>query len=956
MQSSTSPSISSDSLNTRQPLQQLSPNHTPQNYTPTTRDHSRQQSNTVTTNLRETSSSSLQANLVTLAKPTTPPTVSTARNLPISPSSSQLQSATSPASTVSIGSTLSATAPQFQTRLADAPIDIHTLNFSPGSDHLSPQVPDSPIRSRSLTGTTAASPADMLDITMSSALNNEGKTPTQDSFGLKQSLAYGTQVTSSSSTILSEEASGSVGEGSTTFDDPSMHTPNVYINGLPPNFPEESLYAMTSPFGEVISVRTFTRHVSDKPSGYGFVLFGSVEAAERCIESLRKYRNLHPSFSKRLHKIPGTAYATVDPNATSPHMPATDSELTQSDSFKARMERLKDNSSTNLYIEGLPLSINEQTLAALVHPYRIMSNRFFQTRLSTPPRIIAFVRLESRKAAEDVIERLHGRMVRGWNDPGARISVRFADTAEQRELRRAERVPHDEEQSPSRLTIAHASLLNMKGTQLQGQPSITPSIPSPNFGLSPAFNSNLALPSDSLYDQLGYVQPSPPMAFQHLDRGYVQARQGQNFRTAVSPPLHTTGLPSFEGLNVHASEFNALSPSLRIPQHMIDLHNSQPLDLDAQLALLNIGVGASGPARAQDGFTQQEKLLLEAYVQRQQEASRTANLAAARGSLHARGQSGLGGSRATTGSNGRRLGEYLPSMSEEDFHSGSTQLSQRQLLSDSHLSSYDAISSIVLPRTSQTSSQAPVRMSLDDINARLSFTRQRNQTHSSAEAARAQVDNQSLHARSTTLPSHYSSKAVSQGFSSIRSNDNISKAITISNVSNIPNVSNFGNKNKSAFGTSNNHFNRIGNSNSTMHKHSRDNNIQNSSNIPVEKTPNSLKTSHARIDTNSSALLAHPQAGPNAFGTPRNDQDETGSPLDSPALTHSTHTPASLSPSTPFSAFSESFENAPSVTLSASQAEVGLGMGIVSSVAETVKEGRSTKTTEATAVTTTEAA
>ena len=85
-------------------------------------------------------------------------------------------------------------------------------------------------------------------------------------------------------------------------------------------------------------------------------------------------------------------------------------------------------------------------------PYKIMSSRLFQTRLSHPPRIIAFVRyvgrfsrfnrdideisrLETRSAAEEIIERLHGRMVRGWNDPGSRISVRFADTAEQRELR-----------------------------------------------------------------------------------------------------------------------------------------------------------------------------------------------------------------------------------------------------------------------------------------------------------------------------------------------------------------------------------------------------------------------------------------------------------------------------------------------------------------------------------------
>ena len=62
------------------------------------------------------------------------------------------------------------------------------------------------------------------------------------------------------------------------------------------------------------------------------------------------------------------------------------------ESFRARMEKLKDQRSTNLYMEGLPLSINEGALAALVVPYRIMSSRTFQTRLSDPPRMIAFVR------------------------------------------------------------------------------------------------------------------------------------------------------------------------------------------------------------------------------------------------------------------------------------------------------------------------------------------------------------------------------------------------------------------------------------------------------------------------------------------------------------------------------------------------------------------------------------
>lgn len=46
-------------------------------------------------------------------------------------------------------------------------------------------------------------------------------------------------------------------------------------------------------------------------------------------------------------------------------------------------------------------------------------------------------RLDTRAAAEEVVERLHGRVIR-LDDSGTRISVRFADTTEQRELRVSE--------------------------------------------------------------------------------------------------------------------------------------------------------------------------------------------------------------------------------------------------------------------------------------------------------------------------------------------------------------------------------------------------------------------------------------------------------------------------------------------------------------------------------------
>jgi len=192
-----------------------------------------------------------------------------------------------------------------------------------------------------------------------------------------------------------------------------------------------------------------------RPSGYGFVLFQSLDSAQRCIETLRKYRNLHPSLSKVVvpsvdpstllthhrskftrfpehlmpkYKRPRSIHPQRKVRSLYPHLLSICAHF-QSDSFKTKMEQLQDESSTNLYIEGyvwifsllchmltiprsLPLTIDEpvsspspagvvrtnamlgQTLAALMAPHKIMSSRLFQTRLSHPPRTIAFVRYE----------------------------------------------------------------------------------------------------------------------------------------------------------------------------------------------------------------------------------------------------------------------------------------------------------------------------------------------------------------------------------------------------------------------------------------------------------------------------------------------------------------------------------------------------------------------------------
>ncbi|KZT63830.1 hypothetical protein DAEQUDRAFT_85503 [Daedalea quercina L-15889] len=485
----------------------------------------------------------------------------------------------------------------------------------------------------------------------------------------------------------------SIGALADTSSGTDFRTPNVYINGLPPNFPEEELFKMTREFGMVVSVRTFTRHVCDKPSGYGFVLYETVDAAERCIEALRKYRNLHPSFSKQVHKIPGTIYSspTFQAVAGAHGVPA--------DSFKARMEQLKDTASTNLYMEGLPPSIDEMTLSALVKPYKICSSRFFPTKLSNPPRMIAFVRLESRAAAEEIIERLHGRVIRGLDDSGARISVRFADTAEQRELRRTERTGRDGEQSPGRISMAQAALLNLKGGQVH-PPQLSPLI-SPDLGV---------LQSGANISPL-LAHARTPLSPSSLPLPQQQALLQQR--------MQELSLAGYDDFSANASPCLRQDPRItpRLAQIQDELFSLQQAQAQLQLKSgLGVGAGMGSAARADNGFTAMERMLLQAHAQHQQDQQ----LLEARAQVQT--QQGLTG----RGPSKRRLLDVLqPYTIEDDFHASA------------------AVGADGAGRSTSGDSASIGQ-------------RQRNQTHmSNARTGDAPGLGQASHLRSTTMPSQY---------------------------------------------------------------------------------------------------------------------------------------------------------------------------------------------------------
>ncbi|KAF7323861.1 RRM domain-containing protein [Mycena kentingensis (nom. inval.)] len=252
--------------------------------------------------------------------------------------------------------------------------------------------------------------------------------------------------------------------------------PNVYINSLPPNFTEEQLLAIVANFGEVISVRTFTRG-GPVPSGYGFVLFKTMAAAEKCIVALKR-SNLHPRLS-RVQRPPRILCPLTNSNSGS--LPSSGSISSTSSaqeqgaaadgqpvlSFRERMARLDDKKSCNVYIENLPLSADKQTLLTLVHPYVIMSSRFMKSKIPGSATLIAFMRMDSRSSAEAVIAHLNGKLVSGWDGAESRVTLRIADTLDQRDLRRAEAASRDGhgDESSDRLSVAGATLLSYRGQE-----------------------------------------------------------------------------------------------------------------------------------------------------------------------------------------------------------------------------------------------------------------------------------------------------------------------------------------------------------------------------------------------------------------------------------------------------------------------------------------------------------
>lgn len=287
-------------------------------------------------------------------------------------------------------------------------------------------------------------------------------------------------------------------------------------------------------------------------------------------------------------------------------------------------------------------------------------------------------------------------MVKGWNDPGCRISVRFADSSEQRELRvsssffedtdqgddprqRAERLWKSGDQSPSRLTIAQAALLNLRGQELQTNSRrgsvfsyqdqvppvgrLTHSISHAQDTLphlSSSQHASATLPTELCYD--GRTSPISPVGNVPVGaRMDVLLRSISNFHCGERAPSHTTGLTKLN------ADYRAVSQTLRTL-------NSET----------SSNICPSAPSRsrmqtqAQNGFTPAEELILQVHarhlsLQNQMFEQDTRTVPEAHSLLEY--QPSMGSDRPPRMSSQIRplrmvktTQEFLPTISEDDTH------------------------------------------------------------------------------------------------------------------------------------------------------------------------------------------------------------------------------------------------------------------------------------------------
>ncbi|KAJ1869249.1 Aspartate aminotransferase, cytoplasmic [Coemansia sp. RSA 990] len=175
---------------------------------------------------------------------------------------------------------------------------------------------------------------------------------------------------------------------------------NVYIRNLDETCTDEKLKEMAEPWGEIESSKSIIDNNTGKCKGYGFVKYRTEEQAARAIEAFNAQ-----GYTSTLAR----------------------------DSFKAKLKRLQDRTSTNVYISNLPADIDEDRLIELLQPHKVVSARILRDSRTGAHKGAGFARMGSRESALQVIDMLKGLKLP--NAPGPLIP-RIADSESQKMLKK----------------------------------------------------------------------------------------------------------------------------------------------------------------------------------------------------------------------------------------------------------------------------------------------------------------------------------------------------------------------------------------------------------------------------------------------------------------------------------------------------------------------------------------
>ncbi|CBQ73395.1 related to ELAV-like protein 2 [Sporisorium reilianum SRZ2] len=273
---------------------------------------------------------------------------------------------------------------------------------------------------------------------------------------------------------------------------------NVYVNGLPKEMNDHMLYLLGSVCGVVISHKAMMDRQSGQCKGFGFLMYASSEMAKTAIEWLNSH-GFAASFAQ--------------------------------ESLSARLRRMADTSSTNVYLSNLPIKMTTQQLEQLFSPYPIASLKILYD-VHGESRGVGFVRLFDRAAAKLCIERLHGRVLPGTTLP---LQVRFADSEAQKQLKHSVSQKHTLES----LGLLHLEAPAGGGLHRAPEPARTTgeldaAVAEARHGMGTFFPARVSAPFIP-------VMPAMPLADARAGPGTEQSKTGLGIQMPVPamwPPAH----------------------------------------------------------------------------------------------------------------------------------------------------------------------------------------------------------------------------------------------------------------------------------------------------------------------------------------------------------------------------------------------------------------------------------